>query len=99
LRDAGRIVHQPRHFVEEPVAGLGHRAPRWVSLAAKMAFRPAGRKARYESKTDPHVMPGLVLPCAGHPRLSFFVEAKQDVDGRDKPGHDDENEPPFATLV
>ena len=25
LRDAGRIVHQPRHLVEEPVAGLGHR--------------------------------------------------------------------------
>ncbi|TMJ77239.1 MAG: hypothetical protein E6G79_24475 [Alphaproteobacteria bacterium] len=29
-------------------------------------------------------MPGLVPPCAGHPR-SFW---RQDVDGRDKPGHD-----------
>jgi hypothetical protein len=26
-------------------------------------------------------------PCAGHPRL-HGLSAKQDVDGRDKPGHD-----------
>jgi hypothetical protein len=26
-------------------------------------------------------------PCAGHPR-SLLLSAKQDVDGRDKPGHD-----------
>jgi acyl dehydratase len=33
------------------------------------------------------VMPGLVQSCAGHPRLQC---RGQDVDGRDKPGHDDE---------
>src|SRR6185312_90745 len=27
-------------------------------------------------------------PCAGHPRLGY--RAKKDVDGRDKPGHDEE---------
>jgi hypothetical protein len=27
-------------------------------------------------------------PCAGHPRL-YGVAAKKDVDGRDKPGHDE----------
>src|SRR5260221_14059614 len=26
-------------------------------------------------------------PCAGHPRLSF--RGREDVDGRDKPGHDE----------
>jgi hypothetical protein len=27
--------------------------------------------------------------CRGHPRLSFDASAKEGVDGRDKPGHDD----------
>src|SRR5262249_20173723 len=37
-------------------------------------------------------------PWAGHPRLSSFL-MKQDVDGRDKPGHDDgEAQPRQASL-
>jgi hypothetical protein len=28
-------------------------------------------------------------PCAGHPRLGLDLR-KKDVDGRDKPGHDEE---------
>ena len=32
------------------------------------------------------VMPGLGLPWAGHPRL--WRSNKEYVDGRDKPGHD-----------
>jgi citronellyl-CoA dehydrogenase len=32
------------------------------------------------------VMPGLVPGI--HVFLSFWVQSKQDVDGRDKPGHD-----------
>jgi hypothetical protein len=35
-------------------------------------------------------MAGLVLACPGHPRLSLPPRArKQDVDARDKRGHDD----------
>jgi hypothetical protein len=29
--------------------------------------------------------------CPGHPRLSFFEALQEDVDGRDKPGHDEED--------
>jgi hypothetical protein len=31
--------------------------------------------------------------CPGHPRL--FLRCNQDVDGRDKPGHDELDEDPF----
>src|SRR5215813_6768734 len=33
-------------------------------------------------------MPALVAACRGHPRLSS-APGQQDVDGRDKPGHDE----------
>jgi hypothetical protein len=36
-------------------------------------------------------MPGL---CAGHPRL-YSADAREDVDGRDKPGHDELWVPPW----
>jgi hypothetical protein len=39
------------------------------------------------------VMPGLV---PGHPRLSFLT-AKEDVDGRDKPGHDESDS--FSSCI
>jgi hypothetical protein len=29
-------------------------------------------------------------PCAGHPRLLFAFRRAEDVDGQDKPGHDEE---------
>src|SRR5262245_3586290 len=49
--DAGRVVHQPRHLVEETVAGLGHR---WSRVRIQSAcrnngdglLRPQGRPGR-----------------------------------------------------
>ena len=41
-------------------------------------------------------MPGLV---AEHPRLSFLQSVKQDVDGRDKPGHDELRGPAILDSV
>src|SRR5215468_2729102 len=49
--DAGRVVHQPRHLVEETVAGLGHR---WSRVRIQRAcrnngdglLRPQGRPGR-----------------------------------------------------
>jgi putative acetyltransferase len=37
------------------------------------------------------------MPCAGHPRL-LVGSAKEDVDGRDKPGHDERMATPSITL-
>ena len=34
-------------------------------------------------------MPAPVVACRGHPRLYFRPKANQDVDDRDKPGHDE----------
>src|SRR5205807_9313563 len=48
LRDTGGIVHQPRHLVEHPVAGLGHRLPPNFTaalLCSTMAIAPSGCKA------------------------------------------------------
>src|SRR5947207_8685822 len=49
LGDAGRVVHQPRRLVEEPVAGLCHRRLRAYGsdcTAQTMAIAPRNRKSK-----------------------------------------------------
>src|SRR3954465_1892853 len=49
LGDAGRVVHQPRRLVKEPIAGLCHRRLRanWSDCTAQtMAIAPRNRKGR-----------------------------------------------------
>src|SRR5216683_1543245 len=70
-------------------------APRLASPSA--CARPSPLPAPVTMATRPSnlivmcVVPGFFFrharPCAGHPRL-FDCCIKQDVDGRDKPGHD-----------
>src|SRR5947209_5136828 len=60
-------------------------------------FQPHGRHGGGDGKAGVEVY-RHARRCAGHPRLS--CTEKKDVDGRDKPGHDDGDCPmkPFRTL-
>src|SRR5262249_17781390 len=77
--DAGRVVHQPRHLVEETVAGLGHR---WSRVRIQSAcrnngdglLRPQGRpgRVRYirplrlDLAPDPALGRLTLRPCCPH---------------------------------
>ena len=52
---------------------------------------PRRSRARRRRGIEARALKGMTCharPCAGHPRLTFLSQFK-DVDGRDKPGHDD----------
>ena len=63
-------------------------------LRQGLPARPGLRARRQGTATDRRTCGRLLAfrharPCAGHPRLA--CDRKQDVDGRDKPGHDEMN--------